>query len=83
MYDWPEVQWAHDALWAAIAKRLQALGVEAPAMLDRLRPAEDVWLDPGLVLSQTCGWPYSTRLLDKVRIVATPVYEVEGCEGPL
>jgi ABC-type phosphate/phosphonate transport system substrate-binding protein len=83
MYDWPELQWAHDALWAAIAKRLAALGVNAPAILDRERPAEDVWLDPGLILSQTCGWPYSTRLLEKVRIVATPVYEVEGCDGPL
>ncbi len=83
MYDWPEVRWAHDALWAAIAKRLAALGVKAPATLDRDRPADDVWLDPGLVLSQTCGWPYSTRLLEKVRIIATPVYEVEGCDGPL
>jgi ABC-type phosphate/phosphonate transport system substrate-binding protein len=83
MYDWPEVQWAHDALWAAIARRLAALGVKAPATLERERPAEEVWLDPGLVLSQTCGWPYSTRLRDKVRIVATPVYEVEGCDGPL
>jgi ABC-type phosphate/phosphonate transport system substrate-binding protein len=83
MYDWPELRWAHDALWAAIARRLRALGVKAPATLDRVRPADDVWLDPGLVLSQTCGWPYSTRLLEKVRIVATPVYEVEGCDGPL
>ena len=83
MYDWPELRWAHDALWAAIAKRLTALGVNAPAILDRKRPAEEVWLDPGLILSQTCGWPYSTRLLEKVRIVATPVYEVEGCHGPL
>ncbi len=83
MYDWPEVQWAHDALWAAIARRLAALGVKAPSTLDRERPAEEVWLDPGLVLSQTCGWPYSTRLWEKVRIVATPIYEVEGCDGPL
>jgi ABC-type phosphate/phosphonate transport system substrate-binding protein len=83
MYDWPELQWAHDALWAAIAKRLTALGITAPAIVDRARPAEEVWLDPGLILSQTCGWPYSTRLLEKVRIVATPVYEVGGCDGPL
>jgi ABC-type phosphate/phosphonate transport system substrate-binding protein len=83
MYDWPEVRWAHDALWAAIAKRLAGLGVNAPATLDRYRPADDVWLDPGLVLSQTCGWPYSTRLREKVRIVGTPVYDAEGCNGPL
>ena len=37
MYDWPEVQWAHDALWAALAMRLRAHGIEAPDRLDRDR----------------------------------------------
>ena len=83
MYDWPEVQWAHDALWSAVAMRLRARGIDAPDRLERDRRAEEVWLDPGLVLSQTCGWPYVTRLAGKVRLVATPVYDVEGCEGPL
>ncbi len=82
MYDWPEVQWAHDALWTVIAERLRARGIAAPETLDRARPAEEVWRDPGLVLSQTCGWPYVTRLGDSVRLVATPIYDAEGCEGP-
>lgn len=82
MYDWPEVQWAHDALWSAIAERLNARGIAAPATLDRMRPAEEVWRDPGLVLSQTCGWPYVTRLSEQVRLVGTPIHAVEGCEGP-
>ena len=83
MYDWPEVRWAHDAVWAAIRDRLRAGGATAPDALERTRPAEEVWLDPGLVLSQTCGWPYSNRLRDQVRLVGTPIYAVEGCEGPL
>jgi ABC-type phosphate/phosphonate transport system substrate-binding protein len=82
MYDWPEVQWAHDALWSAIAERLNARGIAAPAKLDRARPTEEVWRDPGLVLSQTCGWPFATRLRGTVQLVATPVYAVDGCEGP-
>jgi ABC-type phosphate/phosphonate transport system substrate-binding protein len=82
MYDWPEVQWAHDALWSAIAERLNARGIAAPEELDRTRPVEEVWRDPGLVFSQTCGWPFATRLRGTVQIVATPIYDVEGCEGP-
>jgi ABC-type phosphate/phosphonate transport system substrate-binding protein len=83
MYDWPEVQWAHDALWSAIAERLTSAGIAAPERLDRVRPFAEVWRDPGLVLSQTCGFPVATALRGLVRLVATPVYEVEGCEGPL
>jgi ABC-type phosphate/phosphonate transport system substrate-binding protein len=82
MYDWPEVQWAHDALWDMVATRLRAAGISAPDALDRSRPSEDVWRDPGLVLSQICGYPFSTRLIGKISLVGTPVYAVEGCEGP-
>ena len=83
MYDWPELRWAHDRLWAAAAERLNARGMEAPQRLDWERPPEEVWSDPGLLLSQTCGWPYATRLSAHVRLVGTPVYAVDGCEGPL
>lgn len=83
MYDWPETAWANDTLWRAIAERLNAAGIAAPAALERSPAAEAVWRDPGLVLSQTCGYPYATRLIDKVRLVATPVYGVAGCDGPL
>jgi ABC-type phosphate/phosphonate transport system substrate-binding protein len=82
MYDWPEVHWANDALWAAIAERLNAAGIAAPEKLDRSRRFGEEWLDPNLVLSQVCGWPYATELRGKVRLVATPVYSVEGREGP-
>jgi ABC-type phosphate/phosphonate transport system substrate-binding protein len=82
MYDWPEVKWAHDALWELIRARLRASGIAAPETLDRTRPFGEAWLDPGLVLSQTCGYPFSTRLIGKVRLVGTPVYAVEGCDGP-
>lgn len=82
MYDWPEVRWANDALWNLIGVRLRASGIAAPKALDRSRRFGDDWLDPGLVLSQTCGYPFSTRLIGKVRLVGTPVYAVEGCDGP-
>jgi ABC-type phosphate/phosphonate transport system substrate-binding protein len=82
MYDWPEVHWANDALWGAIVARLGASGIAAPAALDRSRAYDASWRDPGLVLSQTCGYPFSTRLRGLVRLIGTPIYNVFGCRGP-
>lgn len=81
MYDWPEVQWANDVLWSATADALRRQGIAAPLRLARDRPLADVWLDEGLVLSQTCGYPFARDLHGRVRLVATPVYDVEGCDG--
>lgn len=81
MYDWPEVAWANDALWRVIASRLEATGFSAPPTLDRTRRSDGIWRDPGLVLSQTCGYPFSTRLRGIVRLVGTPIYDVAGCRG--
>ena len=83
MYDWPEVQWAHDSMWLAIRQRLEARGVAAPKALDRSRDRHQIWTDPGLILSQTCAWPYVTRLMDKVRLVGTPEYDADGCADSL
>jgi ABC-type phosphate/phosphonate transport system substrate-binding protein len=82
MYDWPEIAWANDALWKAIAARLNAAGIVVPAELDRRRHSDAVWRDPGLILSHTCGYPFSTRLRGIARLVGTPIYDVPGCEGP-
>lgn len=83
MYDWAEVRWATDALWAAIADRLNAAGIAAPDALTRSCPLDEVWTNPALLLSQTCAWPYITRLRGHVSLVATPVYDVDGCAGGL
>ena len=69
-------------MWTAIAERLNATGIAAPSAIDRAREADSVWRDPGLVVSQTCGLPFSTRLRGMVRLVAVPAYAVAGCEGP-
>jgi ABC-type phosphate/phosphonate transport system substrate-binding protein len=81
MYDWPEVEWAHDTFWRAVARRLNAAGIAAPDELERSRSYDVVWRDPGLVLSQTCGLPFSTRLRGMVKLVAVPIYRVAGCAG--
>lgn len=81
MYDWPEVRWATDALWAALRDRLRADGVPAPEGLERGLSAEEGWLHPGLLFGQTCGWPYVRQLRGAVMIVATPGYTADGCAG--
>jgi ABC-type phosphate/phosphonate transport system substrate-binding protein len=81
MYDFPEIFAANDALWRRVAAALQVRGVEAPPELTRGRELMDVWRDPGLILSQTCGLPFMTALRDAVVLVATPEYGFPGCEG--
>jgi len=76
MYDWPEVRSHQDSYWQAIRA---ALG-HGPA--DLTRGFDDYmahWQRPDLLLSQTCGMPYRTRLHDKVTLVGTPDFGLTGC----
>ena len=82
MYDWPEMRDAHDEFWGQLTKRFQAAGINAPSLLRHDASDESHWLDRDLLVGQTCGYPYSTRLHGRVKYLATPVYEVEGCNGP-
>lgn len=81
MYDWPEVSHVMDRLWAGVASRLREARIPAPDRLDRRADYMGVWPDPGLVLSQTCGYPFAKRLRGKVTLVGAPVYDVPGCDG--
>jgi ABC-type phosphate/phosphonate transport system substrate-binding protein len=41
------------------------------------------WRHEDLLLSQTCGFPYRMLgLANEVQLIATPVFEAEGCDGP-
>lgn len=76
MYDWPEVQTHTDRYWQGIRAALNA------GPTDLTRDVDDMqahWLDPDLLLSQTCGMPYRTRLLGKVTRIGTPDYGLPGC----
>jgi ABC-type phosphate/phosphonate transport system substrate-binding protein len=39
------------------------------------------WLEPTILLSQTCGYPLSTSLRNKVQVVGTIAYNAPGCQG--
>ena len=75
MYDRPEMREAHDRLWQEIRARL----CEGPEALTRGGDLWDHWLSPGLVLSQTCGLPYRTRLFGQVAKVASPDNRLPDC----
>jgi len=82
MYDLPALRRATDAWWTGLARALEAAGIDGvPRQLERQRAMDEVWLDPHLLLSQTCGYPLTHALAGRVRLVATPVYDVEGCAG--
>ncbi len=74
MYDWPELRAEHDRFWALIRDGLRARGMAAPEALDRQADLWDIWQDPDLVLGQTCGLPYRSRLHGRVGLVGTPDY---------
>lgn len=82
MYDLPELGPANEALWAALARRLRAAGVAGlPDSLIRPDDLHAFWRRHDLLLAQTCGYPLTTALKGAVRVVATPLYAVPGCEG--
>ena len=81
MYDWPEVRAATDAWWAGLARHLKAEGFrDVPLALDREGDRNAQWRSPGLLLSQTCGYPLTHALAGFVEVVAQPTYAAEGCE---
>ncbi|WP_371036633.1 phosphate/phosphite/phosphonate ABC transporter substrate-binding protein [Rhodosalinus sp. FB01] len=75
MDDRPETAAANDSFWRAIRGEL-GYGPEA---LTRGRDPWEIWEHPDLLLAQTCGYPFRTRLRDRVTLVGTPDYALEGC----
>ncbi|MFC3615485.1 phosphate/phosphite/phosphonate ABC transporter substrate-binding protein [Lutimaribacter marinistellae] len=75
MYDLPELRDAHDRYWALIRENLGY----GPYALSRDLPAWDTWRAPDLLLAQTCGMPYRTRLHGDVTLVGTPDYGLPDC----
>ena len=69
-------------LWALLAARLAAAGLaDVPVQPQWPTDYHAHWLQPGLVLSQACGYPLVTVLGEKVRVVGAFEYDVPGCSG--
>lgn len=80
MYDADPV--AVGAWWHAIGDALRAEGV--PGVPDAITWPDDLdahWHEPDLLLSQTCGYPFVTRLSDAVQVVGAFRYTAPGASG--
>ncbi|MBO9589732.1 PhnD/SsuA/transferrin family substrate-binding protein [Devosia sp.] len=74
---------AVDRLWDDLRGRLIATGFdELPVTPGGSEDIEATWLDSNLLLAQTCGYPLRRLLDGRVRYVGTPIYAVEGTDGP-
>ena len=76
MYARPELEKAHRRFWSLIRAQLILKGIAAPNHLSVDKEEMQVWNDPELVFSQTCGMPYRKFLHNKVQLVGTPVYDI-------
>lgn len=79
----PQVTQATHQFWQALGARLRDYGLNAPDVLDDTVRYDEAWLRPDLIFGQTCGYPYVQHLRDKVQLVATPNYDLPGCDGPI
>lgn len=68
MYDRPETAAAHDRLCQLF---VQAYG-DGPSRRSQPEDLWALWQSPDLLLSQTCGFPFRTRLRGKVALVGAP-----------
>lgn len=80
MYKRPQLEGAHERYWALIRIHLSAAGIDSPQLLSQDAEEFSVWTHPHLVLSQTCGMPYRTQLHEKVSLIGTPDFGVDGCQ---
>lgn len=83
MYDMPERRPAIEVWWAGLARHWQAAGLRDVPQTTRMTDGDlyELWQAPDLFIAQTCGYPLTHRLKDRVTLVATPVYAVDGCAG--
>ena len=82
MYPLPELAAVNAAWWDGLTRHWRAAGLqEVPPFGPFPDEPYDVWLAPDLFIAQTCGYPLTHRLKDRVTVVATPCYAATGCAG--
>ena len=79
MYDWGDASAPHDRLWQRTRDRLRGAGIDAPEALTRDPDIWAQWTAPDLMLSQTCGLPFRTRLHERTTLVGATDCGLEGC----
>jgi ABC-type phosphate/phosphonate transport system substrate-binding protein len=83
MYDMAERRPAIAAWWEGLARHWRAAGLRDVPQATLMADGDlyELWLAPDLFIAQTCGYPLTHRLRDRVTLIATPVYAIDGCTG--
>ncbi len=73
------------AAWQLLFTRfVETLDLPAPIAPELVFDAGEATLrDPALLLGHTCGYPLMTRYAGALEPVAAPVFDADGCDGPL
>jgi ABC-type phosphate/phosphonate transport system substrate-binding protein len=88
MYQMPEVEPFAVSWWQGLRRHFVEHGIsetQLPNHLYQLSQFENYdahWRDDNLLLSQTCGYPFTNDLLGQVRYVATQTYHTPYNHGP-
>ena len=83
MYCEAELRPVTERWWSGLARHLRDHGVQdVPETLTWPHDYHGHWRAPGLLFSQTCGYPLVHIIGPAVKLVATPRYDARGCEGP-
>lgn len=80
MYRRPQLVDEHRRYWNLIRAALRDAGIASPIELSQEADEWETWTHPELVLSQTCGMPYRTRLHGHVELVGTPDFGIDDCD---
>lgn len=82
MYDWPELRSDTDAYWQILQESFTEAGFDPPETILHTDDETEGWLSADLFFSQTCGYPFVSRLEGKVELLGTPHFDIEGWQGP-
>ena len=75
MYTLPQIQSSINDWWQYIVRQLNSHEINYDqALINKEIDLYRHWLDPELFFSQTCGYPLTTVLTNRVKLIGTPVY---------
>jgi ABC-type phosphate/phosphonate transport system substrate-binding protein len=81
-YDLEEIRPATDALWLELKRQFRRAGLtNVPERLNRDVAYERQWTSTEFLFGQACGYDLRMAYADHLQAVATPCYDVAGCEG--
>lgn len=81
MYDMPGIHDHNVRLWQAIRDNLRSHQIAAPDTLTQDVDAFELWRDPNLCLSQTCGLPLVSGLVGDATVLGAFDYGLDDCEA--